>query len=43
MAAENKLSMLSSSWNVTDPNKPILHLITREQGLHIYDCTKEFY
>ena len=39
MTAEKKLSMRSSSWNVTDPNKPILHLINRDQGLHQRPCT----
>ena len=36
MTADDELSMRSSSWNVTDSNKPILHLINRDPSFYIY-------
>ena len=36
MTAGNELSMRSSSWNITDSNKPILHLINRDPGFDIW-------
>ena len=35
LTAENELSMRSSSLNVTDSNKPILHLINCDPSLDI--------